>query len=319
MADRLHVEGWAPDYGSPLETDEDFSPPTGSVTDDAEISGPWEPIDGVDDGVETVVFVDGVRRVDAYLTVDRPEGPVPGLCGSFAVGAVRWDRTTPRSTVTDIDVQRLAVFTNGMVMDVPIAGPQLAYTSHAVPDPDPAVLIRHFHEQMRRGEAHLAEALAAQGLFVVADGPINDLSATEKIGYIKTHRVTYLPPERAGIIGRLGAGQRTPLFTIGQAMSQFPKYSWYVRLAVLSGGHSWTGIVRCEASTKLGLARAISLANRTASLLPHVASEAHVDPRAPQNLVPIAALERELRRHMGDPKYIHRALREAVAHAGAVA
>ncbi|NNF65569.1 MAG: hypothetical protein HKN07_15105 [Acidimicrobiia bacterium] len=318
MADRLHVEGWAPDYGSPLETDEDFTPPPGSVIDDAEVAGPWHPIDGHDDGVEVVVFVDGVRRVDAYLTVDRELGPVPGLCGSLAVGAVRWDRRVPRSTVTDVEVQRLAVFTNGLATDVPIAGPQLAYTTHAVHDPDPAVLIRHFHEQMRRAEARLAERLAAEGLFVVADGPINDLSATEKVGYIKTHRVTYLPAERAGIIARLGPGQRSPLFTIGQATSQFPKYSWYVRLAVLPNGHSWTGIVRCEASTKLGVAKAAVLANRTAALLPLVASEAHVDPRAPQNLVPISALEKEMRRYMGDPKFIHRALQAAVARSGAL-
>jgi hypothetical protein len=42
-----------------------------------------------------------------------------------------------------------------------------------------------------------------------------------------------------------------------------------------------------------------------------VASEPHLDPRAPQNLVPIAALERELRRRLGDPAFVYRALREA--------
>ena len=43
-----------------------------------------------------------------------------------------------------------------------------------------------------------------------------------------------------------------------------------------------------------------------------VASEAHLDPRAPQNLVPIAALEKELRHRMGDPRLTYRALRGAV-------
>jgi hypothetical protein len=37
-----------------------------------------------------------------------------------------------------------------------------------------------------------------------------------------------------------------------------------------------------------------------------------VDPRAPQNLVPIAALERELRHRMGDQRLVYRALRAAV-------
>ena len=41
----------------------------------------------------TIAFVDGVRRVDARLTLDDPvAGPMPGLCGTFAVGATRWER-----------------------------------------------------------------------------------------------------------------------------------------------------------------------------------------------------------------------------------
>jgi len=33
------------------------------------------------------------------------------------------------------------------------------------------------------------------------------------------------------------------------------------------------------------------------------------DPRAPQNLYPIAGLERELRRRLGNPQILHRSLR----------
>ena len=37
------------------------------------------------------------------------------------------------------------------------------------------------------------------------------------------------------------------LFTI----SEYRRYSWYVRLAHVPGGHAWSGIVRCEASGQL--------------------------------------------------------------------
>jgi len=121
--------------------------------------------------------------------------------------------------------------------------------------------------------------------------------------------VTYLSPERGAIVAALEVGQRTPLFTI----ADYRRYSWYVRLAILEGGHSWTGIVRCEASGHLPLADVTVMADRTAALLPVVASEPHLDPRAPQNLVPIGALERQLRHRMGDPGLVYRALREAVA------
>ena len=121
-----------------------------------------------------------------------------------------------------------------------------------------------------------------------------------------------LTPATSPIVGRLRAGQRTPLFLIGKG-GAYPRYSWYQRLADLDGGHSWTGVVRAEVSSHLDLETARVVANRTAAVLPQVASEPHIDPTAPQNLVPIAALERELRRRLGDPGFVYRALRSAVS------
>src|SRR5206468_10825129 len=145
--------------------------------------------------------------------------------------------------------------------------------------------------------------------FVVADGPLNELAPRPAVGAIKSHRVTYLPPDRNTVVGALRPAQRTPLFTI----ADYRRYSWYVRLADVAGGHAWSGVIRCEASGQLPTAEVIVLADRTAAVLPLVASEPHLDPRAPQNLVPIAALERRLRHLMGDPGLVYRALREAVS------
>lgn len=285
----------------------------GKVDESVEVTGAWMPLPGADDGIESVAFVDGVRRIDARLTLDEPDAPVPGICGSFGVGSVLWDRRKRRSEFLDMQVERLAVFGNGRGAPVPSDG-QIAYRSESIPDSDPSMLVSRFHGAMRKAEARMSEKLAQSGLFVVADGPINDLSATEKVGYVKTHRVPYLSPERAPIIGRVRAGERTPLFVIGRG-GQYERYSWYQRLADLPGGHSWTGVVRCEVSSALAVDAAIAIANRTAAILPRVGSEPHIDPRAPQNLVPIAALERELRRRLGDPAFVYRALRSAVAAA----
>jgi hypothetical protein len=43
------------------------------------------------------------------------------------------------------------------------------------------------------------------------------------------------------------------------------------------------------------------------------ASTEYKDARAPQNLYPIAGLERELRRRLGEPNMLYRALRRAAA------
>ena len=69
--------------------------------------------------------------------------------------------------------------------------------------------------------------------------------------------------------------------------------------------------MRCEASADLPLAEAVRLADITARTLPRFASKPHKDARAPQNLYPIAGLERELRHRLGDPAFILRAVRAA--------
>ena len=74
-----------------------------------------------------------------------------------------------------------------------------------------------------------------------------------------------------------------------------------------------SGVVRVELP---GLGDADSAALRAdviTAALPRFASEAHKDARAPQNLYPIAGLERELRRRLGDAKLLDRALRRRAA------
>ncbi|MEM8641456.1 MAG: hypothetical protein AAGG51_21960 [Cyanobacteria bacterium P01_G01_bin.54] len=53
-----------------------------------------------------------------------------------------------------------------------------------------------------------------------------------------------------------------------------------------------------------------AMANLSAWLIPAYVSEPTRDPRAPQNLTPIGALERELGRRMGDRTLISRRLQQ---------
>ncbi|MCJ7726406.1 MAG: hypothetical protein MUP76_08490, partial [Acidimicrobiia bacterium] len=297
-----------PEYGPSVDPNDDLAPSEGSVDVDVE-QRPWEPIAGSDDGVPLVAFVDGVRRIDARLVLDDPEaGPIPGICGSYGVGAVVWDRERRRSEVVGASIHRLGVLAKGRIAEIPPGGPALTYEVESVADDDPGSLMGHFHSRMRRSESELAEKLGAGGHFVVADGPLYELSPTETIGYVKSHRVNYLANGHGEIIGRLAPGERTPLFTI----KGYERYSWYLRLAEVIGGHSWSGIVRCEAAAALPIEEVVVLADRSAAILPTVASEAHLDPRAPQNLIPIAALERHLRHLLGDAGLVLRHLRAAV-------
>ncbi len=313
---KLYLESWAPGFGSPVEADQSLPPSEAEVDPTVEVSGAWDPIPGRDDGVPSVAFVDGVRRFDARLTVfaddDPANGPTPGLCASYAVGATVWQRgEAARSAFEHVLVGRLAVIGGGRPEQVPPV-PGLDYVTEATEGETDEHLVAHIQTRMRQAEGACATALAREGHFVVADGPINEFAPRQVVGYVKTHHRTYLAPAEAACVARLWPGERTPLFRIRPRASQFERYSWYVRLAEVPFGHAWSGVVRCESAFALDREEARTVADRTAAVLPLVAPPLHVDARAPQNLVPIAALERHLRHQMGDAALVERALRRAL-------
>ncbi|GMU40772.1 MAG: hypothetical protein AMXMBFR23_16380 [Chloroflexota bacterium] len=312
---RLYLESWAPGFGSPVEADQSLPPSEVEVDPTVEVEGAWEPLPGLDDGVPSIAFVDGVRRIDARLTLfeddEQASLPIPGLCASYAVGATVWRRgERPISTFERITVRRLAVLGRGRSERVPPAR-GLGYVTESTEGEDDDQLTAHVQTRMRQEEATCAAALAGEGHFVVADGPINEFAPLEVVGYVKTHHRSYLAPPEAACVAALQPGQRTPLFRINPR-ARFERYSWYVRLATVPFGHAWSGVVRCESAFALGREAARTVADRTAAILPLVAPPLHIDPRAPQNLVPIAALEKHLRHQMGDAALVERALRAAL-------
>ena len=143
---------------------------------------------------------------------------------------------------------------------------------------------------------------------LVIDGPLRGRTHLDRaVGYIKSHHTSYLPPEQAAVVSALRPGQRTPVFTMG---TSWRRTSWYLQLPGTMGV-PWSGIVRLECSADLPVPEVTRLADLTARVLPPLASVPHKDPRAPQNLVPIGGLERELRHRLGDQHVLYRALRAA--------
>jgi hypothetical protein len=153
--------------------------------------------------------------------------------------------------------------------------------------------------------------LCAAGYLTVVDGPLNFVRSRDLpvVGCVKTHHRALLDREHHRLIPQLGPGQRSSLFRIGE-----DRYSAYLRLAPVAATSSpWSGIVRIEVPQSAGLAATISTADRIAGIIPRYAGIAHRDPRAPQNLQPIGALERYLRHRLGSAALATRAVREAVA------
>jgi len=266
----------------------------------------------------TVLFLDGVRRIEAriWLQGDRPE-PFTGIAASYAAGLVCCDGA---AHIAGVNVER-GLFT--AYKDAPgIATRHARYPARPVKGEGEAggggvdQLSLALQQALSEAEVQLANAFRAQHAddddLLIVDGPLRGRTHLPRVaGYIKTHQASYLQGDQAAVVSRLAPGQRTPVFGMG---TSWRRNSWYLRLPG-TPGVPWSGVVRLECSASLPAPEAIALADLTSVLLPRFASTPHKDPRAPQNLIPIGGLERELRRRLGDQQLLYRSLRAAAARA----
>jgi hypothetical protein len=304
---KFTVDPWDPSYGTSFEAVAQQS--EARVVVDVECNpehwAPREPPLGTL-LPDALVFVDGVRRLEARTWVEHTDGEaVAGIFASFAAGAVRCDS---RAEVVDVVVGRGVYAPTAAVADVPTTAG--VFAAQRTADSLPESLMYAVHDDMSVTEVVVAERARRRGdELLLLDGPLRKRAhVPDAVGIVKSHHVHYLPPALDRIVAALAPGTRTPVFRVDA--QPFSRYSWYVRLPGPPGG-PWAGIVRCEATGALAPDAVVALADRVTLALPRYASEPHKDARAPQNLYPIAGLERELRHRLGDARVIYRALRRA--------
>jgi hypothetical protein len=317
---RMFVDAWDPSYGSSFEGSEGGEGPASAssaqVDTDVEVpAAEWAPVD-VSPGVrrpDVVFLVDGVRRNDAGLWTAEEDGTsYAGLAASYAAGVVRCDLGRGVAELAGWHVGR------GLFTASPSAGDVQAgsvrYEVHRVSGTGEASKLPAAVQAPLTALEIEISSMARDGGddLLVVDGPLrNRRHLPRTIGYIKTQQKQYLPAALTSVVTSLKPGQRTPVFHLGTVWGG---WSWYLRLPGASGA-PWSGIVRVECSPDLTPDEAIELAEISGATLPRFASSAYKDPRAPQNLVPIAGLERRLRGLLGDARVLHRALTLATVRA----
>ncbi len=308
----LRIDPWDPGYGMGFDAAEvdEVPQPVSPYVETEDWSAPLTPAAGSADG-GPVVFIDGVRRIEARLVATDGDVRAPGLFGAYAVGAVS---VNGRATFAAQEIERVVVVGAGMrPADVSVQVGRMPVpfrsVSEAGVDPD-APLVR-LQQLLRQAEGRLARTLAqTDGTLVLADGPLtfSDPTTAPVVGVVKRFHQHYLAPGEAGLVPQLGPGERTPLFLVGEEGSGVQRYAWYVRLVPMRPAwHDHAGVMRCEVGTAVGLDTARSLADRVTALLPRFAGRPS-DPRAPQNLAPVGGLETRLRHRMGDSRLIRRAI-----------
>ncbi|HUO46998.1 MAG TPA: DNA double-strand break repair nuclease NurA [Acidimicrobiia bacterium] len=301
---KFTVQPWSPEYGAPSGR-EDID--AAAVDIDVEVkAASWSPIPVRCDPAPEVMFVDGVRRIDANLWIDEDDGtPTLALAASYAAGAVICNHS---AKVVGTEVRR-GVFATGRAAN-DIETKHARYQVHMAPVSTAEELSWELQMKMGDLEALIVANQGGQAGLIVADGPLSHRpKLLEAVGYVKTHQTHYLPPGLRSILSQLTAGDRTPLFLTGGSWS---RYSWYLKLP-LTGGGPMDGIIRAEITSDRDLAAARQMADLTAATLCRFASSAHKDPRAPQNLYPIGGLEKRLHHLLGDRDLMYRSLRVAAS------
>lgn len=304
----LRIDRWSPEYESALQLDEEQAPPEG--VDPLVETDDWRPLTPTTPSPrpDSIAFVDGVQRIDMRVVGEDDGQLVYGAFVSIGVGA-----TIVRahgSSIEPTPPARIIALGEGQTyptQEVPCGNMTLRFETEASPDRGFDAWRKAVDRVRRDGEAKLGRELAESHELVVVDGRLTfQPTRSHALGVSKSIRTVYLERPYSDVTSQLTPGTRTPVFSIPYENAV---YSWYVRLAAPRPiDHPYTGIVQVETFAGIGIAEAVRLADLTAAHLPTFASTSAWDPRAPQNLYPIAALEHRLRHLLGDPELVRRSI-----------
>lgn len=301
---RLLLDPWPADYDAPVHVDGAAA----TVTVDAQVErSEWKSIAAPALNEDRAcTFVDGVRRVEARVLADHQGKLIHGLFGSLAAGCVR---SRELASFGRIDVERYLILADPEARgwETALGGSALRFAGLAATENHPHAVLGDLQSRMRQAEAALAEELAGRECVFVDGLSYRATGGRRVVGVVKRILEPYLDENHFRLVLSLRAAERTPLFAIRD--TAYARFSCFLRLAAPRPvDHALAGIVRLEIGTGVGLDEARRLADFACALLPRFASTAARDPRAPQNLLPVGALEQEMRRRLGDPLLIRRAI-----------
>lgn len=311
---QIRIDPWEVDYGdqTPLAPQAELDDNGAHVDHEVELpEASWAPIRpevAASIPHQRVVFIDGVRRLEARLHARQGGQLIYGAFGCYAVGAVLL--TPDAACFAESVVRREVVLGAGERLPAPVhVRPELTYETASTPESEVDAPLRYIQDSMRRAEARLAVEQCREDTLTIVDGPLSFEPERRgmALGYVKRLHQLYLPARLVPMLTALPAGARTPMFLIRPKRSGFERYSWFQRLATPDlGSIELHGLVRIEASVTIGIPTARSLANTAAAWLPKLAPSRARDPRSPQNLLPIGALEQRLRKVSGNAALVRR-------------
>ncbi|MDZ7703909.1 MAG: hypothetical protein U5L04_05425 [Trueperaceae bacterium] len=343
---QLRLDPWAAEYNTAYYADNVRDVQSDRVTTDIEYDT-WQPLIPPDDALEkldydSLFFTDGSRRTEArVLLEDDNEQVAFGAIGTYGVGVVDCcPRGSRRAVFTDVaaltgreGVQRLCTLSHGrtlgdfeLLSDFERSLGSLNYRVEPDPETDADAVLRRLQFKMLEAERNLAVQLSRNhpGALIIGDGSHPRIDKLPNVvGYVKTIHDLRIARQELDVVRRLEEGQRSPLYLIDSPDTNQRIFEFFLRLR---DPRPWlytlAGMVRIQIyagqNPDARFDEAQKLADYLTRLLPTFASKQHQDPRAPQQLLPIRALESELRRRMGHPQIIRRRITEFLSRQGVV-
>ena len=337
---KISLDPWAEDAPNPQAG---LNAHQGNVESQLEVKR-WQHLKGsaVPPSLKTLHVVDGTRRLDARVLVSGDpisgkQAPLYGGFGTLAVGHACLKLDTGQARIEGLEGERTLLVSgqasgDDVALSLPKGGSgKLVYRLTCDPRArnERQTPLAMLQSLMLRREQSLSRGLAMDletveggqlelDTLVLQDGRI-DIGSEDKLilGYIKTLETEYLGLEEKALLLGLECGERTPIFYFQYGGGSRGRYSWYVRLCDPQPYQpQGAGLVRLEMTAPEDFERIPKVVRRVAdfspALLGRLSSLAHKDRRAPQNLIPTGALERELSRRLGDPALIARRIRQWV-------
>lgn len=311
---RLGIEPFDVGYGAGFQVDDDGP----AAVDGRVVEGDGEL--AVHDPApaarpDVLAFVDGSMRTEARLTWSTGGTTSVGIAGATSAGAVVCEGASPLR-FDEVVCGRYAIWCGGEPVALPEQRGGWSWHAESVAEQAVEAAVDRLQRHMRDDEVAIAERLCRNGVLTVVDGPLTNVRSGRDlpvIGYVKTHHRRLLPEAQWAEVPRVGVGQRTSVFEVGERAEL---YGTYLRVGDPGPWASpWGGIVRLEVPSGVGVTRAIEVLDGAAAWLPAYASVPHRDPRAPVNLTPVGGLEKRLRHLQGDLRLAVRAVRAAVVEA----
>ncbi|HVT69938.1 MAG TPA: hypothetical protein VHF26_19460, partial [Trebonia sp.] len=298
---RFSVDSWDPSYGASFEVDGELGESTARIDTDVELpAARWRAIDPEPAGEvpEALLFVDGVRRVEAQVWIDSdtaladpatgevsPGEPAAALCASYAAGVVCCCKAGAHLVTAERRRGLFSVAPHATDIATRAGGYRAHHVTVKQGKPVMPALSQALQGRLALVEEEVANAardatadpvtgsaghhFGTDADLLILDGNLRGRQHLPRaLGYIKSHHTTYLPPELNALVGRLQPGQRTPVFEVG---TRWDRRSWYLRLPCPPAG-PWAGVVRAECSVSVPMNEAIRLAGLSQRCLGRFAS-----------------------------------------------